>query len=87
MMRVMLYEAAQIMLVRLEKWSWLKVAKHRGMKKAIVALARRFAVIMHRIWVDGTEFRWIKRDRRKTPRGTACSGSDHVIRASGTYLG
>ena len=30
----------------------------RGMKKAIVALARRLAVIMHRIWVDGTEFRW-----------------------------
>ena len=30
------------------------------MKKAIVALARRLAVIMHRIWVDGTEFRWSK---------------------------
>jgi transposase len=44
-------------------WSWLKAwamktAKHRGMKKAIVALARRLAVIMHRMWVDGTEFRW-----------------------------
>ena len=62
MMRVMLYEAAQSML-RSNKWSLLKVwamkiAKHRGMKKAIVALARRLAVIMHRIWVDGTEFRW-----------------------------
>jgi hypothetical protein len=31
--------------------------RRRGMKKAIVALARRLAVIMHRIWVDGTEFR------------------------------
>ena len=63
MMRVMLYEAAQIMLTRTNKWSWLKawamkIARHRGMKKAIVALARRLAVIMHRIWVDGTEFRW-----------------------------
>ena len=63
MMRVMLYEAAQIMLVRSAKWSWLKawamkIARHRGMKKAIVALARRLAVIMHRIWVDGTEFSW-----------------------------
>jgi hypothetical protein len=29
-------------------------------KKAIVALARRLAVIMHRIWVDGTEFRWTR---------------------------
>jgi transposase len=24
------------------------------------ALARRLAVIMHRIWVDGTEFRWAR---------------------------
>jgi transposase len=65
MMRVMLYEAAQIMLVRSTKWSWLKawamqIARHRGMKKAIVALARRLAVIMHRIWVDGTDFRWTR---------------------------
>ena len=65
MMRVMLYEAAQSMLVRSTKWSWLKawamqIARRRGMKKAIVALARRLAVIMHRIWVDGAEFRWSK---------------------------
>jgi transposase len=63
MMRMMLYEAAQVMLVRSTKWSWLKawamqIARRRGLKKAIVALARRLAVIMHRIWVDGTEFRW-----------------------------
>jgi transposase len=67
MMRVMLYEAAQILLVRSTKWSWLKawamqVARRRGMKKAIVALARRLAVVMHRIWVDGTEFRWIRQE-------------------------
>jgi transposase len=65
MMRMMLYEAAQSMLVRSAKWSWLKawamkIARHRGMRKAIVALARRLAVIMHRIWVDGTEFRWTR---------------------------
>src|SRR6516165_9816202 len=65
MMRAMLYEAAQSMLVRSTRWSWLKawamqVAKRRGMKRAIVALARRLAVIMHRIWVDGTEFRWTR---------------------------
>src|SRR6202158_91412 len=64
MMRVMLYEAAQSML-RSKKWSWLKawamqVARRCGMKKAIVALARRLAVIMHRIWIDGTEFRWTR---------------------------
>jgi len=67
MMRVMLYEAAQILLTRTVKWSWLKawamkIARHRGMKKAIVALARRLAVIMHRIWVDGTEFRWTRQE-------------------------
>jgi transposase len=65
MMRMMLYEAAQSMLVRSAKWSWLKawamkIARHRGMKKAIVALARRLAVIMHRMWVDVTEFRWTR---------------------------
>jgi transposase len=65
MRRMMLYEAAHIMLVRSTKWSWLKtramkIARNRGMKKAIVALARRLAVIMHRIWVDGTEFRWTR---------------------------
>jgi hypothetical protein len=38
----------------------MKIARHRGMKKAIVALARRLAVIMHRIWVDGTDFRWTR---------------------------
>jgi hypothetical protein len=38
----------------------MKIVRHRGMKKAIVALARRLAVIMHRIWVDGTEFRWTR---------------------------
>ena len=38
----------------------MQIAKRRGMKKAIVALARRLAVIMHRIWIDGTEFRWTR---------------------------
>jgi len=65
MMRTTLYEAAQVMLLRSAKWSWLKawamkIARHRGMKKAIVALARRLAVIMHRIWTDGTKFRWTR---------------------------
>ena len=67
MMRVMLYEAAQILLVRSTQWSWLKawamqIARRRGMKKAIVALARRLAVVMHRIWVDGTTFRWTREE-------------------------
>jgi transposase len=65
MMRTLLYEAAQVMLTRTTRWSWLKawamnVARRRGLQKAIVALARRLAVIMHRIWSDGTEFRWTR---------------------------
>ena len=67
MMRVMLYEAAQILLMRSTQWSWLKawavqIARRRGVKKAIVALARRLAVVMHRIWVDGTTFRWTREE-------------------------
>ena len=63
MMRSLLYEAAQVMMTRVQKWSWLKawamgVAKRRGLQRAIVALARRLAVIMHRMWVDGSVFRW-----------------------------
>jgi transposase len=65
MMRTALYEAAQVLLTRTQKWSWLKawgmqVARRRGGKKAIVALARRLAVILHRMWVDGSQFRWRK---------------------------
>ena len=76
MMRVMLYEAAQSLLMRSTKWSWLKawamqIARRRGIKKAIVALARRLAVIMHRIWIDGTEFRWTQ--KRLQPRNDARS--------------
>ena len=63
MLRVMLYEAAQSMLVHTKKWSWLKawglrVAQRRGMRRAVVAVARRLAVIIHRMWVDGTDFCW-----------------------------
>ena len=64
MMRVMLYEAAQSMLRSKEMVLAQSLGdadrQASGMKKAIVALARRLAVIMHRIWVDGTEFRWTR---------------------------
>jgi transposase len=63
MLRVALYEAAQVLMTRSSRWSGLKawgmqVARRRGQKKALVAVARRLAVILHRMWVDGTEFRW-----------------------------
>jgi transposase len=60
--RTALYEAAHVMLVRSTKWTPLKawamrVAARRGAKRAKIALARKLAVIMHRMWLDGTEFR------------------------------
>jgi transposase len=63
MVRTALYEAASVMLTRTVRFSALKawamaVARRRGTKKARVALARKLAVILHRMWVDGTSFRW-----------------------------
>lgn len=65
MVRTALYEAAHIMLTRATRFSALKrwavdVAKRRGMKRAKVALARKLATVLHRLWVDETEFRWGK---------------------------
>jgi transposase len=59
--RTALYEAANVLLIRSRKASSLKtwamgVAKRAGMRKAKVALARKLAVVMHRMLVDGTPF-------------------------------
>ncbi len=63
--RTALYEAAHSLLIRSTKWSALRawgmnIAKRRGMARARVAVARKLAVILHRMWVDGSEFRWGK---------------------------
>lgn len=63
MVRTALYEAASVMLTRTVRFSSLKawamaVARRRGSRKAKVALARKLAVILHRMWIDGTSFRW-----------------------------
>jgi transposase len=65
LVRTALYEAANAMLTRTARFSALKrwameVAKRRGMRRAKVALARKLAIVLHRLWVDGTEFRWSK---------------------------
>ena len=36
----------------------LVLAKRIGMRRAKVAVARKLAVIMHRIWSDQSEYRW-----------------------------
>jgi transposase len=60
-LRTALYQAAHVMLVRPVKGSHLKswamrLARRAGMKKAKVALARKLAVVLHRMWVDGRSF-------------------------------
>jgi transposase len=65
MVRTALFEAAHILLTRTSRFSSLKrwameVARRRGMKRAKVALARKLGTVLHRMWVDGTEFRWSK---------------------------
>jgi transposase len=59
--RVALFEAAHVMITRVARWfplkAWaMRVAARRGAKRAKVALARKLAVILHRMWVDGTDF-------------------------------
>jgi len=60
--RAALYSAASSLLMRTKTPSHLKtwgmrLVKKRGRRRATVALARKLAVILHRMWVDGTEFR------------------------------
>lgn len=60
--RAALYAAANAMLMRSIKWSSLKawgmrLMKTKGRRRAIVAVARKLAVVLHRMWADGAEFR------------------------------
>ena len=60
-LRSALFQAATVMMHH-AKPCWLKawglqVARRRGMKRAVVAMARRIGVILHRMWVDGADFR------------------------------
>jgi transposase len=61
--RSALYIAAHSLLTRNAQWSTLKawgvrLAKTRGHRRAVIAVARKLAVILHRMWIDGSEFRW-----------------------------
>ena len=63
--RLYLFEAASVLLSVVKRWSVLKawgvrLAKRVGIKKAKTAVARKLAVVLHCIWVDGTEFQWGK---------------------------
>ena len=56
MVRTALYEAANVLLSRITRFSKLKrwgmdIAKRRGSKRAKVALARKIGIILHRMWI------------------------------------
>lgn len=63
MMRAYLYEAATVLLGRLKRpcalrdWG-LALVERRGRRRATVAMARKLATIMHRVWITGTPFDW-----------------------------
>lgn len=61
--RSALYSAAHSLLTRtrtmspLKAWG-LRLLKTKGRRRATVAVARKLAVILHRMWIDGTPFQW-----------------------------
>lgn len=60
-LRTLLFEASVTMLTRHDKWNRMKawgvqLARRKGFKAASTALARKIAVVMHRMWIDGTDF-------------------------------
>jgi transposase len=67
LLRCYLFEAAGVLLTRVPKWSALKawglrLAKRNGLSKAKVAVARKLAVILHRMWLDGSAFKWLAKE-------------------------
>ncbi len=67
LLRTYLFEAAGIILNRVSHWSSIKawgtrLARKVGGKKAMVAVARKLSVILHRMWHDGTDFRWSNKE-------------------------
>ncbi len=67
MVRTYLFEAAGVLLTRVPQWCKLKAWGHRlwkriGFKKAKIAVARKLAVILHRMWRDGTDFIWSSKE-------------------------
>lgn len=63
MLRRSLYEAANILLCRvqrpfaLQEWG-RRIAETKGNKRARIAVARKLAVLLHSLWLNETEFRW-----------------------------
>ena len=65
--REVLVQAALTLLTRVHRWSALKawgvaIAKRRGLRRAIVAVARKLAIIMHRMWANAAPFNWAREE-------------------------
>jgi len=68
--RAALYSAANSLLTRTKQMSPLKawglmLIRSRGRKRGTVAVARKLAVILHRMWLDGTPYRWSDMEEAK----------------------
>ena len=80
--RTALYEAASAMMTRSKKHcaltAWgMRLAAKRGHKRAVVAVARKLSVIMHRMWIDGSHFRFaaVDREGKDGSAGSAAAAS------------
>jgi transposase len=64
MLRRALYESANIILSRvkrpfaLQQWG-MRIAEAKGAKRARTAVARKLAALLHTLWLNETEFRWV----------------------------
>jgi transposase len=86
--RATLYAAANAMLMRSIAWSSLKawgvrLMKTKGRRRAVVAVARKIAVVLHRMWVDGSDFRRGSEATAWASRPTCPSRSPHAQRRKG----
>ena len=65
----------------LKAWA-LRLAVLRGRKRATVALARRIGVVLHRMWRDGTGFRFTPRGSDGAPDGIGAAQSYWPLKGS-----
>lgn len=67
LVRAYMFEAANVLLTRVQRWTalkaWgIKLARRIGINRARAAVARKMAVLMHKMLVTGTDFRWSKEE-------------------------
>jgi hypothetical protein len=66
----------------------VRLTKRVGIKKAKTAIARKLAVVLHCIWVDGTEFQWGKEKAWHIDQGSTVFGNSkkHFVPARATAM-